>query len=953
MSPLQTESSPSVLHPALAQDLQAILGAEGFITAPDRLLVYESDGLTQYRVAPLAVALPRSAEEFQAAIEALHRHDQTFVVRGAGTGLSGGALPLRGGIVVGTARLNRILEVSPEDRRARVEPGVINAHLTRRTLSSGLLYAPDPSSQSACTLGGNVAENSGGPHCLKYGVTSRYITGLTVILPDGSIARLGGMGREEQGLDLVGLFVGSEGCFGAASEIEVALTPQPESVRTLLALFQEVETAGVAVTSIMAHGLLPAALEIVDRETILAVEASVFAAGYPTHVGAALVVEFDGMEAGLDAEIEQAARLCLEAGAEEVRRAHSEQERMGLWQGRKKAFGAMGRVAPDLLVQDATVPRSRLPEVLRAIEEIGRRYDLRIANVFHAGDGNLHPNLLFDRRDPDQLARVEAASAEIMETCISAGGTITGEHGVGVDKRRYMPRVYSPQVLTRMGEVKAVFDPAGRCNPGKVLPDGYGPPLSNPRGAARPGWTSSLTSRLEGLQGRLCQEFPAEAFPKGSEFPPASVLPSSSEEVAVVLRLAAEQGVPIRPFGLGREFPLQSSLPPQALFLGTQRLTSELDAVPEDLQVRADAGVTLARLSQALESQGQWLPVDAPGALDITLGGMVATGVTGPLGVGYGRIRDQLLGLSLVDGSGSLLALGGRVVKNVAGFDLVRLTAGSRGALGVITSITLRVFPIPEADLTLVWSGIQPAQLSGLRSAFLSTGLPWSALEVIADPGQSGLQLLARVHGSHAAAAVARARSLAIAGQPALELEGATSRQYALEQAQREATGSFLVRIGGRPGSGLARLEALLPLTGSHGSGVLPEGTRPGRPGPSIPTVSLALGLLDGRLRTLSPPADGAGLRVPLDVVASGLRRVISSSDLFPSVRLVRVPDGLEGFFQRDVSVPLDPEGVRSRRLEEDVMDHFDPEGILPGKWDPDGWRGVLPPSPDGFGGPR
>jgi glycolate oxidase subunit GlcD len=452
-----------------------VVGPGAVITAPDRLLVYESDGLTQYRVPPSGVVLPGNEDELRRVLRLLAEAGLPFVMRGAGTGLSGGALALDGAVVVGTARMNRILEVDPGDRRARVEPGVVNALLSRATLAHGLVYAPDPSSQSACTLGGNVAENSGGPHCLKYGVTSRYVTGLRVILPDGSEAEFGGMGREEEGLDLVGLFVGSEGCFGAASEIEVALVPQPRGVRTLLALFPTVESAGVAVTAIMARGLLPAALEIVDRETIRAVEASVFAAGYPTHVGAALVVEFDGLEEGLDEEAELAALLCRESGAEEVRTAATAAERTALWQGRKKAFGAMGRIAPDLLVQDATVPRSRLPQVLARIEEIGRRHGLRVANVFHAGDGNLHPNLLFDRRDPDELARVEAASGEIMEVCIEAGGTITGEHGVGVDKRRYMPRVYGPAVLDRMASVKEAFDPLGRCNPGKVLPDGYGP----------------------------------------------------------------------------------------------------------------------------------------------------------------------------------------------------------------------------------------------------------------------------------------------------------------------------------------------------------------------------------------------------------------------------------------------------------------------------------------------
>jgi glycolate oxidase subunit GlcD len=458
------------LDPSVVRRLGKVVGEGAVITDPDQLLVYESDGLTQYRYPPGAVVLPGTTGELQSVVRILAEAELAFVARGAGTGLSGGALAVEGAVVVGTARMNRILELDVPNRRARVQPGVINAHLTRAARPHGLYYAPDPSSQSACTLGGNVAENSGGPHCLKYGVTSRYVTGLTVVLSDGEVVELGGMGRDSDGLDLVGLFVGSEGCFGIAAEIEVALLPLPEDVRTLLGIFDTLEEAGTAVTEIMARGLLPAALEIVDGETIRAVEASVFAAGYPTDAGAALVVEFDGMEEGLDDEVDEAARCCREAGAREVRTASTEEERAALWQGRKKAFGAMGRIAPDLLVQDATVPRTRLPDVLTRIGEIGRRYELTVANVFHAGDGNLHPNLLFDRRDTDELARVEAASREIMQVCIDAGGTITGEHGVGLDKRRYMSLVHSPEVLDAMGRVKRVFDPDGRCNPGKVLP---------------------------------------------------------------------------------------------------------------------------------------------------------------------------------------------------------------------------------------------------------------------------------------------------------------------------------------------------------------------------------------------------------------------------------------------------------------------------------------------------
>jgi len=460
------------LSPAVVRELRSIVGAEHVVTDPERLVVYESDGLTSYRVIPLAVVLPASTEEVSKVVRLLHGERIPVVPRGAGTGLSGGALPNPEGVVVGTARMNKILEIDPENRLARLQPGVVNARLTEAARPYGLYYAPDPSSQSTCTLGGNVAENSGGPHCLKYGVTQRYVTGLTVVMAGGHVIRLGGTGRQPDGaLDLVGLFVGSEGCFGIATEIETRLLPLTEGVRTLLGIFDTMEAAGHAVTEIISEGLLPAAIEIVDNATIRAVEASVYAGGFPVEAGAALVVEFDGTEAGLDEDADRAEACCRAAGASDVKRATEAKQRAALWNGRKKAFGAMGRIAPDLLVQDATVPRTRLPEVLARITEIGERYDLKVANVFHAGDGNLHPNILFDRNDADELHRVEKASKEIMSLCVEVGGTITGEHGVGIDKRGYMRLVHGEGELAAMGAVKRLFDPDGLFNPGKVLPD--------------------------------------------------------------------------------------------------------------------------------------------------------------------------------------------------------------------------------------------------------------------------------------------------------------------------------------------------------------------------------------------------------------------------------------------------------------------------------------------------
>jgi glycolate oxidase subunit GlcD len=457
------------LPAALVNELRAIVGETGVVSDPGALMVWESDGLTAYRVTPRAVLLPMDTAQTAALLRVLAREKIPFVPRGSGTGLSGGALTLEGAVSVGFARMNKILEIDARNRRARVQPGVINAALSTATASDNLYYAPDPSSQTVCTIGGNIAENAGGPHCLKYGVTLNHVLGMTVVLPNGEIVQLGGRG-ETVGYDLLGLFIGSEGTFGIATEIEVKLSPIPAAVETLAALFDDINDASRAVSAIIAEGMLPAALEMVDREAIIAIESSAYAAGLPTDIAALLIIEFDGRGPGLAAEADRAVELCQRGGAREVRRASNAAERQRMWYARKKAFGAMGRLAPDILVQDAVVPRSKLPGVLAQVYEIAGRYGLRVCNMFHAGDGNLHPTIVFDRRDAQQVIAVEHASREMMQACVDAGGTITGEHGVGLDKREYMGLIFSEQEMQVMCDVRRAFNPDGLANPAKVLP---------------------------------------------------------------------------------------------------------------------------------------------------------------------------------------------------------------------------------------------------------------------------------------------------------------------------------------------------------------------------------------------------------------------------------------------------------------------------------------------------
>ena len=457
------------LRAELIAELRSVLGEVGVIADPGALVVWESDGLTAYRVTPRAVLLPCDTAQTSATMKILAREKIPFVPRGSGTGLSGGALALEGAVVISFSRMTKIIDIDPRNRRARVQPGVVNSALSTATAAYNLYYAPDPSSQTVCTIGGNVAENAGGPHCLKYGVTLNHIFGLTVVLPDGEVVKLGAHG-EPVGYDLLGLFIGSEGTFGIATEIEVKLSPTPAEVQTLAALFDDVNDATRAVSAVIAEGMLPAALEMVDREAIIAIEESAYAAGLPTDINALLIIEFDGRGPGLSAEAQRAVELCTRGGAREVRVAKDAAERQRMWYARKKAFGAMGRLAPDILVQDAVVPRSKLPGVLAQVYEIAARYNLRVCNMFHAGDGNLHPTLVFDRRDADQVTRVEHASREMMRACTDAGGTITGEHGVGLDKREYMPLIFSETEMQVMCDVRRVFNPTGLANPAKVLP---------------------------------------------------------------------------------------------------------------------------------------------------------------------------------------------------------------------------------------------------------------------------------------------------------------------------------------------------------------------------------------------------------------------------------------------------------------------------------------------------
>ena len=739
----------------LIKNLRAIVGRENVLSEPEELLVYECDGLPQHKHPPRAVVFPTSTEETSEVLKLLSRDGVSFAPRGAGTGLSGGALAIDRGVVIELARMREILKIDTENRLAVVQTGLVNAHLSRAVAPYGLYYVPDPSSQPSCTIGGNIAENAGGIHCLKYGTTTDHVVGARVVLADGAIVDLGGA---TPGYDLLGVFIGSEGTFGIATEATVKLSPVPPAVRTLLADFTDVDDASRAVSAIISAGMLPSALEMMDNAIIRAVEASVFTAGLPIDAQAVLIVELDGIEAGIDDDAAQAESILSEHGARSVHRATDANERKKLWAARKGAFGAVGRLSPDIMIQDAVVPRSRLPEVLAETYRISARYKLTLANVFHAGDGNLHPLICFDLRRGDDLERVRQAGREIMETCVRAGGSITGEHGVGLDKSGYLPLIFSEDDMAAMLQVRAAFDPSGLCNPGKIipLPRGCGEgravatvEVSEPRAVATGSLPSSapislrrdespksstnlslsesprdrsaqkqalISTKLN--EARTAREFSlivgdqsvrrltdATETSQKSSGRPLEIAPQSSQAAAQVMQLAVKQDMTVVPAGAATWIDVGNSPGRADLIITTRRMTRLIRHEPADLVATAEAGLTLSAFQKQLGGAGQWLPIDPPDDGRATLGGVVATGLGGPHSFGFGSPRSFVIGIKVLLSDGRAIKAGGSVVKNVAGYDLCKLFTGSYGTLGLITELTFKLRPLPAESRTVVASG--------------------------------------------------------------------------------------------------------------------------------------------------------------------------------------------------------------------------------------------------------
>ncbi len=614
---------------------------------------------------PGVVVFPADTHQVARVVRVIRQAGVPFVPRGFGTNLSGGTVLVSGGVVICLSRLNRIIDMSPERRCAVVQPGVTNLELQNALAPLGFFYAPDPASQKVATLGGNVGENSGGPRCLKYGVTTNHILGLEVVLSSGEILRLGGCAYDPAGYDLRGALVGSEGTMGIVTEVTVRILPLPEKITTLLVIYDDIGDAAQSVSDIISAGILPTTLEMMDAPIINAVEDS-YACGYPRDAAAVLIVEVEGLSIGLQDQITQISEMCRQNHCREVREAKDDAQRNRLWEGRRGAFGAVARLAPNYLVNDCTVPRTKLPEALARVAQIVAKYNFKHGNVFHAGDGNLHPLIFFDSRDTDQLKRVKKAGWEIMEACVELGGTISGEHGVGLEKIDAMRLVFSELDFIAQRGVQQAFDPDRLLNPGKVIP--LSPPEEN---------TPEIPSR--------------------SPFVGTGYQIAIEKEMSETIQSAAAGGKGLIPTGCGT-FPYFGNAPIEDCdHLNSAVLDKIYEFDPYNQFVSVGAGVGLDVLQRQIAEQHQWLPIrPALTVQDHSIGGVMALAACGPERMHYGAPRDLVLGLHFLNGSGLRISAGGKVVKNVAGYDMTRLMIGSAGTLGLITEVTCRVMTIPE-----------------------------------------------------------------------------------------------------------------------------------------------------------------------------------------------------------------------------------------------------------------
>ncbi len=682
----------------LVESLREKLPASTIISDQVRLRLYGYDG-TLFTGMPDVVILPETPEQTAAAVGLCCKFHLPVVPRGAATSLSGGPVPVRGGVVISTTRMDKILQKDYENMRVTVQPGVVNQDLQAELGKDGFYYAPDPSSQCVCTIGGNIGENSGGPHCLKYGVTVNHITGLKVILPDGRAMRVGRKALDANGYDLLGLIVGSEGTLALATQITCKVMPKPEAVVTMLAIFDELNAASKSVSDIIAAGVIPATLEMMDNSMIRAVEMAL-KAGYPEDAGAVLIVELDGLPSSTRAQVGLVEDVCNSNGARSFQTADSEAQRMLLWKGRKGAFGAVSNLAPSKICTDISVPRSELPSTLAEVMAIGRRHNLQITNVFHAGDGNLHPLVLYDPADKDQTRRVELVDNEITQLALSKGGVLTGEHGIGCCKMRHMAEMFSPSELKLMWRIKKAFDPEVRFNPGKILPK------------------ESEIGEVQPI------ELPSESFEQAAlDLSP----PPDTESLAKLLALANRDGMKVAVRGACTK----AAATDGAVVIETSRLSKIINYDYVNLTLTAQAGVTLPELDRVTAEHGQMVALRPRMWDKATIGGIAATNDSGPHRLLYGTPRDLITGVRAVLPSGEMVHFGSSCVKNVAGYGIERLLIDSWGTLAAITEVTVRLLPRPQVSRTLAVEVCKPEAAREFGRGLMRSPLRPAAVELI------------------------------------------------------------------------------------------------------------------------------------------------------------------------------------------------------------------------------
>jgi len=691
----------------LADQLRRTLPADAVLDDPLQLSLYGYDG-TLYEGNPQLVILPETARQVATAAKVCYDAGLPLVPRGAATSLSGGPVPLRGGAVVAFTRMDRVIELDYANRRAVVQPGVVNLDLQNVLATNGYFYAPDPASQCVCTIGGNVGENSGGPHCLKYGVTANHVLGLEMVLPDGRLLRTGGESLDSPGYDLTGIIVGSEGTFGLVTEITCRIMPMPEDVVTMLAVFDSLDAASQAVSDIIAEGIIPATLEMMDNAMIQAVEKHLHA-GYPLDAEAVLIIELDGLKSSLEKQIKQIELACQRNGVRSFQIAQDEEERALLWKGRKGAFGAVVNIAPSKICTDISVPRSELPKVLAEVMAIGRKWDIPITNVFHAGDGNLHPLVLFDPRDEEQVRRAKAADQEITKLGVRQGGVLTGEHGIGCGKREYMAYMFAPAELRLMWRIKEAFDPKGLCNPDKVLPEKEEIPKEQPQ--ALP----------QGTFDEVCPQI----APRSEE---SRVQPADQDALRNILALADREGRRLLLRGAGTK---SRPAPQGVAVVETRRLNRVISHDPENLTITVECGVALPEVDEVVASHGQMLPCRPRAAGRATLGGIIATNDSGPHRLLYGGPRDLLTGIKTALPNGEIVRFGSSCVKNVAGYAVEKPFIGSHGSLGAILELTFRTLPRPETFCTLALSVDSPSSAIPFFAELFQSALRPAAVELL------------------------------------------------------------------------------------------------------------------------------------------------------------------------------------------------------------------------------